>query len=142
MEPQIVALHLCTKSGAPLQSVERVNALEETGLEGDRHAKRGSRRQVLLIEQEHLDALELQPGDVREQVTVRGIALDQLAFGARIKVGSAVLEIAAPCHPCERMEEIRGGLREALEGRRGRFVRVVQPGSFAVGDALVVEPPA
>jgi len=142
MEPRIVALHLCTKSRAPLQSVERVNALEETGLEGDRHAKHGSRRQVLLIEQEHLDALKLQPGEVREQVTVRGIALDQLVFGARIKVGSAVLEIAGPCDPCERMEEIRDGLREALEGRRGRFVRVVQPGSFAVGDALVVEPPA
>src|SRR2546427_9786670 len=104
MEPRIVALHLCTKSRAPLQSVERVNALEETGLEGDRHAKHGSRPQVRLIEQEHLAALKLQPGDVREQATVLGIALDQLGFGARLKVGRAGLDIRRRRPPSERVE--------------------------------------
>ena len=135
----VVALFLCPASRAPLQRVERVNAVEETGLEGDRHRKKGSKRQILLMDAEHLEDLELRPGDVREQVTVRGIDLGKLVFGARLRVGTAVLEVAGPCHPCERMEEIRPGLRAALEGRRGRFVRVVQAGSFAVGDAIVTE---
>jgi hypothetical protein len=39
------------------------------------------------------------------------------------------------------MNELKPGLRAALEGRRGRFVRVVQAGSFAVGDAIAVAPP-
>ena len=137
----VVALHLCKASRAPLLAADRVNALLECGLEGDRHARLNSHRQVLLMEQEVLEQFGLVPGDVREQVTVRGLDLDGLAFGARLKVGGAVLEIAGPCAPCARMDEIRSGLRSALEGRRGRFVRVVQAGGFAVGDPLVVETP-
>ena len=140
MPAVVVALHLCPASRAPLTAVERVNALIEQGLEGDRHARPKSRRQVLLMEQEVLDRLDLKPGDVREQVTVRGLELSRLEFGARLRVGTAVLEVAGPCAPCERMDEIRLGLRETLDGQRGRFVRVVEAGSFAVGDTLVVEP--
>jgi MOSC domain-containing protein YiiM len=142
MTPSVVALFVCKASRAPLVPMDRVEAVAETGLQGDRHAKPGSRRQVLLIGQEILDQLGLAPGQVREQVTVRGIDLDRLAFGARLRIGTALLEIANPCHPCERMDEIRAGLKDTLVGRRGRFVRVVEAGSFAVGDPLMVEPPA
>lgn len=138
----VVALHLCSSGRAPLKAVDRVVALAEQGLEGDRHARPGSRRQVLLMESEVLEALGLEPGDVREQVTVRGLGLDRLPFGARLQVGDVVLEVAGPCAPCERMNEVRPGLKDALEGRRGRFVRVVAAGTFAVGDALQLEPPS
>jgi len=141
MNPTVVALFLCRASREVLVPVERVVAIAETGLEGDRHAKRDSRRQVLLMEEEKLDQLGLKPGDVREQVTVRGLDLDALALGARVRAGSALLEVAGPCQPCERMDEIRPGLKASLVGRRGRFVRVAQAGSFSVGDALIVEPP-
>jgi len=142
MNGTVVALFLSKASRAPLVAVERVEAVAETGLDGDRHAKRASRRQVLLMEEETLDQLGLEPGDVREQVTVRGVDLDELVFGARFRVGTALLEVVGPCHPCERMDEIRPGLMQTLAGRRGRFARVVQSGSFAVGDPLVLEPPA
>jgi MOSC domain-containing protein YiiM len=46
------------------------------------------------------------------------------------------------CDPCELMNTIKPGLQQELEGRRGRFVRVVESGSFAVGDAITVLPPA
>ena len=139
--PTVVALFLCRASRAALDSVERVEAIEDTGLQGDRHAKRDSRRQVLLMEAETLGQLGLRPGDVREQVTVRDLDLERLAPGARIRVGSALLEVAGPCQPCERMNEIRPGLKDTLVGRRGRFVRVARAGSFSVGDPLIVEPP-
>jgi len=142
MPATVVALHLSQRSRAPLVSVPRVNAVPETGLEGDRHGKRGSRRQVLLVEQEVLDEFGLDPGAIREQVTVRGLDLDRLAFGARLRVGEALLEVAGPCDPCARMDEVQSGLQAALAGRRGRFVRVIEAGSFAVGDTLHVEPPA
>ena len=142
MPATVVALHLSQSRRAPLLAVERVNAVLEAGLEGDRHAKPNNRRQVLLVEQEVLDEFGLAPGAIREQVTVRGLDLGRLVFGARIRVGGAVLEVAGPCHPCERMEEIQPGLKQALVGRRGRFVRVVEAGTFAVGDTLEVEPPA
>jgi len=142
MPATIVALHLSKSSRAPLVPVARVNAVLETGLEGDRHAKPRSRRQVLLVEQEVLDEFGLAPGAIREQVTVRGLALDELVFGARLRIGGALLEVAGPCHPCERMDEVKPGLQRALQGRRGRFVRVVEAGSIAVGDLVHVEAPA
>jgi MOSC domain-containing protein YiiM len=142
MSAEVVALHLSTQSRVRLRQVERVDALLERGLDGDRHAKPNSRRAVLLMEQETLDHFGLSPGDVREQVTVRGLELMKLVFGARLRVGTAVLEVAGPCAPCARMDEIRAGLKNELEGRRGRFVRVVQAGSFAIGDSITVEPTA
>ena len=142
MPATVVALHLCSASRAPLKAVERVNAVLETGLEGDRHAKPGSRRQVLLVEREVLDGFEIAPGGIREQVTVSGLDLNRLVFGTRLRVGGALLEVAGPCAPCARMDEIQPGLQAELEGRRGRFVRVVGAGTFAVGDAIHVEPPA
>jgi MOSC domain-containing protein YiiM len=140
MSATVVALHLCKTSRAPLVAVPSVNAVAETGLEGDR--RRSSRRQVLLMEQETLDEFGLAPGAVSEQVTVRGIELAKLVPGSRIRLGSAVLEVAGLCSPCTRMDEVKPGLRKAIDGRRGRFVRVVEAGTFAVGDELQVEPPA
>lgn len=135
----IAALHLFPSHGAPGRPVGRVQALEDAGLEGDHHARPGSRRQVLLVEHEVLDTLDLKPGVIREQVTVRGLRLDDLAPGTRLRAGEAVFEVAGPCKPCSLMDEIRSGLQAELEGRRGRFVRVVTPGSFGVGDPLTVE---
>lgn len=139
--PTVVSLHLSVGSRKPLVAVERVNALLERGLEGDRHLKAGGHRTVLLMEQEVLDRFGLTAGAVREQVTVRGLALMSLADGSRLRIGTATLEVAGPCAPCARMDELRSGLRAQLEGQRGRFVRVVEAGSFGIGDPISAEPP-
>jgi MOSC domain-containing protein YiiM len=142
MPARVVALHLNPeRSRSPLRALDRAELLEEKGVEGDRHAKKNSRRQVLVVEKEVLDDLKLAPGDLREQITVEGLDLNGLVFGARLRVGAAVLEAAGPCDPCERMEELRPGLEKALQGRRGRFVRVVVAGAIAVGDVVHVESP-
>jgi MOSC domain-containing protein YiiM len=139
MPATVVALHLTPKSRAPLAPQTEVHALEGQGLQGDRHARTGSHRQVLLVEVETLEALGLAPGAVREQVTVRGLRLNDLPAGARMRIGTAELEVAGPCEPCERMEEIRPGLRAQLDGRRGRFCSVIRAGSFSVGQPLMVD---
>jgi MOSC domain-containing protein YiiM len=142
MPASVVALFVSTASRKALTGRQRVEALENRGIEGDRHALPGNRRAVLLMSQEILDSFGLAPGDVREQITVRGLDLHALAAGTRLRIGSAVLELAGPCAPCERMEELRPGLQAALEEQRGRFARVVTPGSLAVGDVLTLVPPA
>ena len=141
MSASVVAIHLSTASRAPLRAVASANAVLETGLEGDRHAKRNNRRSVLLVEQEVLEPFGLAPGEVREQVTVRGLGLMKLVFGSRLRVGGAVFEVAGACAPCARKDDLKLGLKDELDGRRGRFVRVVQAGAIQVGDAITVEPP-
>lgn len=136
--PRVVAIHLNTGSREPLIAVPSVQARPGRGLEGDR--SRRPNRAVLLMEQEGLERFGLAPGAVREQITVRGITLADLAPASRLKVGTAVLETGGMCAPCERMNELKAGLRAELEGRRGRFFRIVEAGGFAVGDEITLLP--
>jgi len=142
MPATVVALHASTADRAPLTVLQRATAVENRGIEGDRHSLPGNRRALLVVEQEVLEQFGLDPGEVREQITVRGLGLAALASGSRLEIGDAVLEVAGPCAPCERMEELQPGLQERIDGKRGRFVRVVQGGSFAPGDPIAVKPPA
>jgi len=135
----VVALHRSHANRAPLEPLMLAQVVESAGLEGDRHSKAGNRRALLLMDHEVLEQHGLVAGDVREQITVKGLDLPKLVFGARLAIGGAVLEVGAPCAPCQRMEELRPGLRRQLEGRRGRFVRVVRGGPIAVGDPITVE---
>ena len=114
---------------------DRLRAVEGHGFEGCAHAN-PPKREVLFVSQEHLDGLELQPGTIRENVTVAGDDVERWPIGQRVRVGEAVFEITMVCDPCERMEALRPGLRERLEGKRGMLARVVEGGEVAVGDEL------
>ena len=124
------------KSGVST-SHERLRALEGRGFEGCAHAN-PPKREVLFVSQEHLDALELQPGAIRENITVAGDDVEQWPIGQRVRAGAAVFEITMVCDPCDRMEALRPGLRERLEGKRGMLARVVEGGEVAVGDELAL----
>jgi MOSC domain-containing protein YiiM len=132
----VVALQLCPGHRLPMVGRSEVRAVAGLGLEGDFHA-RGGRRQVLLIDLEILEDLGLTPGQVKENLTVRGLNLQGLPAGTRLRVGpEAVLELTGPCTPCFRMDEIRPGLQAELQGRRGVLARVVAGGTIRVGDPV------
>jgi MOSC domain-containing protein YiiM len=139
MPAVVLALFRSPALRAALERVPRLTLVANAGARGDYHARPNSRRQLLLMDAESLDALELAPGDVREQVTVRGLELYSLVFGSRLRVGAVVLEITAPCAPCERLDELRPGMREESRGRRGRFTRILEGGEIGEGDEIVVE---
>ena len=120
---------------------ERLRAVAGHGFEGCAHAN-PPKRDVLFASREHLDELGLEPGVIRENITVAGDDVQEWPVGARVRAGEAVFEITMVCDPCQRMDEIRDGLRAELEGRRGMLARVVQSGEVAVGDRLTLLEPA
>jgi MOSC domain-containing protein YiiM len=109
------------------------------GIDGDKHAGEASRRQVLLADKESLDAVEVDPGTIKENLTVEGLHVMALDPGTRLRIGDALLEITSVCEPCFRMDEIRQGLRAELVGRRGMNSTVILGGTIAVGDEIVIE---
>lgn len=119
-----------------MMEVEEIRALENRGLEGCAHARPGSLRQVLLMDEETLQQLDISPGAVKENITTRGLPVQALRPGERLRVGEALLEVTVPCHPCARMNEIRPGLEVELRGRRGMLCRVVESGRIARGDRI------
>jgi len=120
----------------PMEEVAEVRALEDLGFEGCVHARPGSKRQVLLVESESLDAMGLPPGIIRENITTEGLNANGLEAGTRLRIGEALVEVTAPCTPCDLMERIRPGLRRDLQGRRGMLCRVLQSGVIRRGDSI------
>jgi len=110
-------------------------AIVGQGLEGCAHA-RPPKREVLFVSKEHLDSVGVDPGAIRENLTVRGDDVEQWPIGQRVRAGEAVFEITMVCDPCHRMDELRQGLRAELEGKRGMLARVVEGGEVAVGDEV------
>jgi MOSC domain-containing protein YiiM len=115
---------------------ERRQAIAGEGLEGCAHAN-PPKREVLFVSAEHLESVEVEPGAIRENLTVEGDDVQQWPVGQRVRVGGeAVFEITMVCDPCHRMDELRQGLRAELDGKRGMLARIVESGEVAVGDPV------
>lgn len=128
---------------AALKSVQSVEANLENGLTGDHYRGSSGKRQVTLIQAEHLKMVadilgkeSIDPGFTRRNIVVSGVNL--LAFKDRhIAIGEVVLEVSGSCHPCSRMEENLGpGGYNAMRGHGGLTTRVVKAGVIQVGDPV------
>jgi len=120
----------------PMEEVSEVRALDDAGFEGCAHARPASKRQVLLVDRETLEAMDLQPGIIRENITTDGLNVNGLQIGQLLRVGEARLEVTSVCTPCDLMESIRPGLRKELWGRRGMLCRILEGGVIRRGDSI------
>ncbi len=135
-DSRVVALFVSRSPDTASDRVDLVR-LTESGLEGDRHAQSGNPRQILLQSEETLRDFALEPGDLFENVLVEGLEVNGLPKGLQFQVGTATIEITIPCNPCSQMDSVRSGLQSEIDGKRGRFARVVTPGEIRVGDQLL-----
>lgn len=126
-----------------MQQVSEVQADTEVGLIGDRYAGRSKKRQVTLIQHEHLSVIastlgydECDPALLRRNIAVSGINLLALK-DKQFRVGDALLEYTGLCHPCSRMEQTFGaGGYNAVRGHGGLTAQVVENGLIRLGDAV------
>ena len=175
MDDAAAVVHAVSASdehGPPKANRESITLLEGIGVEGDVHAgatvkhvsrvKRGDAeqpnlRQVHLIHAELHDELraqgfDVEPGQMGENVTTRGIDLLGLPVGARLRLGDeAVVEITGLRNPCKQLNGIQPGLMKATLDRdeKGELIRkagvmgvVVAGGDVQPGDSIGVELPA
>ena len=92
----------------------------------------------MLMSGDVLNELKVEPGSIYENVVVDGIDVMALQEGQQLRLGEALVDVTIPCEPCIRMDRVRPGLQDALEARRGMFVKVVLPGVVRVGDLVEV----
>jgi MOSC domain-containing protein YiiM len=121
----------------PMQRVDQAEVIADRGFGGCLHGRTGSRRQVLLVESETLAEFELSPGVLRENITTEGLRHRELLVGQHLLIGDAILQVTGPCEPCDRLEEIRKGLWQDLDGRRGTLCRVIKGGTIRRGDGIL-----
>lgn len=116
-------------------ALDQAEAVVGHGLEGCAHAN-PPRREVLFASKERLEEVGVEPGQIRENITVDGVDVHTWPVGQRVRAGEALFEITMVCEPCSRMDELRPGLRAELDGRRGMLARVVEGGVVRVGDSV------
>jgi MOSC domain-containing protein YiiM len=119
-----------------MEPLDTAVVVENYGLEGCAHARPNGKRQLLIVDQETLTAMDLRPGLIRENITTEGINLNGLALGQRLRIGRTLLEVSAVCTPCDQLEKVRPGLRRELYGRRGMLCRAVEGGTISTGDSI------
>ena len=130
----------------PMQAVAEVVAEPGVGLIGDRfHGTTNSKRQVTLMQAEHLTAVAsmlhqeaIQPMLLRRNLVIEGINLLALK-DQRFQIGQAVLQMTGLCHPCSKMEKVLGpGGYNALRGHGGITARVLVGGRMKIGDSVSI----
>ena len=150
---ETLSLRLCETSRAPMKEVNGITLITGEGIEGDRHRcpteklKYSStasvystpKRQVLLMDIETLNSFDLQPGQIRENITIMGIKFSEIHDGDKFYFDSGViLEITGDCDPCAFIEDIRKGLRAEIDGKRGLLAYVENGGQINIGDRVGV----
>ena len=139
---EIVGLRVKLGRRQPMRQVEPMVFVAGSGIEGDMHFSDKPHLegyQVLLMQEENLDALDLDHGVVRENVTTTGIDLQSLERETRLGLGDeVVVRISKECVPCGLMDDIRSGLQKELSGRRGMLAAVEEGGTVSLGDSVRV----
>jgi MOSC domain-containing protein YiiM len=137
----IEAIHIGADEGGPLSPVESVRAFAGKGLEGDRNFHEGGAKPgqaITLVEAEIVEDVGLAPGATRRQITVRGVALNDLV-GKRFTVGEVECYGVELCEPCLHLQEMtRPGIIKDLVHRAGINADILTDGVIRVGDAISV----
>ncbi len=129
----------------PMDEREAAVLVPERGLEAN--ANQGGKRQVTLLDVDSWKEVasatgtELDPSLRRANLLVSGVYLRQ-SRGRVLAVGASRLRINGETRPCERMEEVQAGLRQAMgpRWRGGAYAEVLQGGEIRVGDVVCWEP--
>jgi MOSC domain-containing protein YiiM len=165
----VIAVALSPKHTMRKPVRDSIRLIAGQGAEGDAHAgatvKHRSRvrrdpsqpnlRQVHLLHAELLDELRaagfaLEPGQIGENVTTRGIDLLGLPTGTRLQLGDALIEVTGLRNPCVQLDGIQPGLMAATLGRdaQGNLARkagvmaiVLTGGEILPGDPITITLP-
>jgi MOSC domain-containing protein YiiM len=149
---------------------DSVTLIEGLGIAGDAHfgavvqhlydarrdPTRPNYRQVHLIQAELLDEVNgkgfrVQPGELGENVSTRGIDLLALPTGTKLYLGpAAVIELTGLRNPCHQIDKFQKGLQAAVNAkaagggtirRAGVMSVILKGGVVRPNDAIIIEPP-
>ena len=169
MVKQVVAVSLSEEHSFSKTKQRSISLIAGIGVKGDAHsgktvqhrsrvAKDPSQpnlRQVHLIHTELHDELKnkgfnIQPGQMGENITTRGVNLLQLPTNTRLQIAKAVIQITGLRNPCAQLDRFQAGLMAAVldKDEKGNLVRkagimgiVLTSGEIFIGDEINIKLP-
>jgi MOSC domain-containing protein YiiM len=139
----IEAISISKQRGTKKQNIDCAELRRDCGIVGDAHAGKWH-RQLSLLAFESIDKMldkgaEVGPGDFAENITTKGLDLDSLIIGSRLRLGAEaevrITQFGKECHSrCEIFKQVG----DCVMPREGIFAEVTKEGSIRVGDAIEV----
>jgi len=168
MHPTIIGLARDGQHRFSKQLCESITLLAGLGVEGDAHAGRlvqhlsrkakdpnvANLRQIHLIHAELFEELaakgfHVEPGQLGENITTRGLDLLGLSRGTRLRLGpDALIEVTGLRNPCRQIDGLAKGLMAATldQGPDGSLIRkcgvmgvVVSGGEVRLNDPIELD---
>ena len=142
---QLAQLNI-SSGGMPKLPIESAMVTVD-GVKGDWQKNRkyhGGQNRAICIYSEELyaglrdDGVKVNNGDIGENFTTRGINLQHLKKGDRLKVGECIIELTDIRVPCYQLKKWDVDLPELIVGRSGWVAKVVKEGIVKAGDEIVV----
>jgi len=139
----VVAVCISEQKGTVKTSVPEIYVKENCGIVGDAHFGE-SHRQLSLLAVESVDKMrdriqDLEAGDFAENILTSGVCLYEIPVGAKIKIGTALLEVTQIGKDCHNEGcAIKRQTGECVMPREGIFASVLKGGSIKPGDEIVV----
>lgn len=130
--------------------------LTHQGAEGDYNHYRATElhgdpdQAVLVVTEDLLSMLAregwpVQPGDLGENLTLRGVSESALSAGVTLQIGAVSVMLTKPCDPCANLyvlpyvgKEKGAAFLRATVGKRGWYGKVMTPGPIRTGAPVTV----
>jgi MOSC domain-containing protein YiiM len=145
---RVEAIWIAEAAGAPMRSLDEVEAVAGVGLAGDRYAigaghwspMRRSGDVLTIVEGEIVDAVAARhgigPGDTRRNIVTRGVRLDEL-IGREVRVGAVRCRVIRLCEPCSYLDGLLDtSVLADLVHVGGVRVEILTTGRISVGDPV------
>lgn len=125
-----------------MEHVPDADARGGHGIIGDCHAQPLGPRQVLIVREEALEGLDVEPWQVRANIGTRGLSEEALRSGSVLRIGeSARIRVTHECEVCKVLRRyVPQETFRDLPGRRGSLGVFLSGGPLNVGDEIGVEP--
>jgi MOSC domain-containing protein YiiM len=140
---KLISIYTGSQKGARKNAIVKAELIAEQGLSGDHHAGLKPQRQVSLFANETLQEINtagiaVSAEELHTNLLTEGIAIDTLAAGTKLKIGTAIIEISEARKPCGSLTKIDKRLPKATYLRCGQFGRVLTGGVIHAGDTIEI----
>lgn len=137
---EVLAINISDKTGVikhPVATAEFISG----GISGDAHCGLSDIKQVSLLADESVDkmramGLDLGPGVFAENITTKGIELNTLPIGTRLKIGQTIQEVSQIGKTCHHGCAIKQKTGTCVMPTEGIFTIVIKGGTVRPGDKI------